>query len=295
MRSEKRLGGGFLSNSYLVYHRLLRQHHVLKLMDFDLCMKAIKKSNINDQKSEFEKRKKRFIGKGIFFSKFLHHPNIVNFNEMGAISHKYEGDEYEVPYFTVNYVDGLSLKELIEQKAPLELNKAVNISKSILSTLVEIHENDFLYRYIDPGEIIIEADSDNGIFIKAASPMDKDIFSYTVINRKNIIIHRCLLNAMLYFSSQPFTYSKEDFKTTVVICLFGSLLYGMLTGEIHYGSSFLENLDKKLSGPIFDLKKRNPSFQDGIRNIIKKTVTKHPENRYKNLKEVLVDIEEVKN
>jgi serine/threonine protein kinase len=125
--------------------------------------------------------------------------------------------------------------------------------------------------------------------------MDKDIFSYTGVNRKNIIINRCLLNAMLYFSSQPFTYSKENFKTTVVICLFGALLYGMLTGEIHYESSFLENLYRKLSGPIFDLKKRNPSFQDGIRNIIKKTMTKPPEKRYENLKEVLGDLEEVKN
>jgi hypothetical protein len=294
IRSEKRIGGGLLSNSYLVYHKLLGESHVLKIMDFDLCMKIFKKSNINNQKSEFEKRRERFMRKARFFNIFKRHPNIVDFNDMVAISHEFEDDEYEVPYFTVKYINGLSLKELIEQKAPLELKKAVNISKIILSTLVEIHENDFIYRYIDPGEIIIEAGSDNAIFIEAASPWDTDISSYTGINRKNIIINRCLLNAILYLSAQPLTCSKEDFKTTVVICLFGTLLYGMLTGEIHYESSFLENLYKKLSDPIFDLKKRNFSFQDGIRNLLKKTLTKNPEKRYKNLKEVLGDLEVVK-
>lgn len=157
-RNEQRLGGGLFSNSYLVYHKIFEEDHVLHIMDFDLCMKILRKSNINDQEAEFKKRAEKFREKAIFFNRFFRQPNIVNLSDIGFVSNKYEDKEYEIPYFIVKYVKGLSLKELIHQKAPLELERVFKISESILSVLVDLHENDFVFRYIDPKQIIIEDD-----------------------------------------------------------------------------------------------------------------------------------------
>lgn len=125
-------------------------------------------------------------------------------------------------------------------------------------------------------------------------PKDTDIFSYTGINGKNIIIHKYLLNAILYFSSQPLTSTKKDFIINAVICLFGVLLYEMVAGEVSHERGFLETLFSELNEPSFDLQQKTPGSKNEMRNIIKKTLIKDPEQRYKNIKEVLDDLEDVK-
>ncbi len=68
----------------------------------------------------------------------------------------------------------------------------------------------------------------------------------------------------------------------------------LLNGERRSEDDFLENLYNHLNDPGFDLKEKNPGLPDGITVIIKKTIVKNPEQRYKDLKEILDDLRNIK-
>ena len=77
----------------------------------------------------------------------LSHPNIVNV---------YDVVEEEGRYFIVmEFVDGITLKEYIEENGRLNMDKALDISLQIASGLEEAHEHHIIHRDIKPQNIML--------------------------------------------------------------------------------------------------------------------------------------------
>src|SRR5699024_11465635 len=64
--------------------------------------------------------------------------NIVNIYDVGEEDH--------ILYMVMEYVDGMTLKEYIQQNGPLDVSKAIAIMKQITSAITHAHENNIVYR-----------------------------------------------------------------------------------------------------------------------------------------------------
>src|SRR5690554_2232048 len=77
----------------------------------------------------------------------LSHPNIVNIYDVGQDQHTH--------YLVMEYIKGKTLKEIINEKAPLPLSEAIDIAKQICDALEHAHENSIVHRDIKPHNILI--------------------------------------------------------------------------------------------------------------------------------------------
>src|SRR5699024_8520127 len=80
----------------------------------------------------------------------LSHPNIVNIYDVG--------EEDDIYYMVMEYVDGLTLKEYIHRFGPISIDDAVDIMIQITSAIEHAHENHIVHRDIKPQNILINAD-----------------------------------------------------------------------------------------------------------------------------------------
>ncbi|MEQ8233284.1 MAG: protein kinase [Gammaproteobacteria bacterium] len=80
----------------------------------------------------------------------LQHPNIVTLHDVGT----FQGCNYLV----FEYIDGDSLKALIEADGALPLDRCVILMSQILAGVAYLHENNIIHRDLSPANILINRD-----------------------------------------------------------------------------------------------------------------------------------------
>src|SRR5690606_38243626 len=102
----------------------------------------------------------------------LSHENIVNIYDIKS--------EDQIHYMVMEYVDGITLKELIQQEGKISIEKAIFIAIQICDALAHAHQNGIIHRDIKPQNIICTTDqkyriTDFGIsrFIKDSAQLTK--------------------------------------------------------------------------------------------------------------------------
>jgi serine/threonine-protein kinase len=82
----------------------------------------------------------------------LRHPNIVNLWESGVT------DDNQ-PYLVMDYIEGVSLSDVISQTGHLEPGRIVDITRQVCHGLTEAHNQGFVHRDIKPENIVLDRSS----------------------------------------------------------------------------------------------------------------------------------------
>ena len=82
----------------------------------------------------------------------MSHPNIVNLLDVGV-------DEDGVRYLVIEYVQGNTLKRLIQESGALRPEIAAQIIIRVLAALQHAHQNGVIHRDIKPQNILIDKDA----------------------------------------------------------------------------------------------------------------------------------------
>lgn len=69
------------------------------------------------------------------------------------------GDADGLPFFTMPFVEGESLRALLERKAPLTLREEIEILRDVASALAYAHEQGIIHRDIKPDNILVSSGS----------------------------------------------------------------------------------------------------------------------------------------
>ncbi|MDP4177434.1 MAG: Stk1 family PASTA domain-containing Ser/Thr kinase [Bacillota bacterium] len=202
--------------------------------------------------------------------------NIVNIYDVGS-----QGD---INYIVMEYVKGITLKELIQQKGVIEPTQAIDISIQIAKALDCAHKNNIIHRDVKPHNIMVTED---GLVKVTDFGIAKASNSVTLTNTGKV------LGSAHYFSPEQAKGNVVDCRTDIYS--FGIVMYEMVTGRVPYDaespvSVALKHIQEKVIPP----KQIKDSIPDSLNSLILKCIEKEPINRYQSTKELLVDLNGIK-
>ena len=239
-------------------------------LDREVTFKVLKEDYINDE--EFIKR---FSTEARAAAR-LSNSNIVNVYDVG--------NDGNIHYIVMEYIDGFTLKELISSKAPFTDEEAVGIGLQIGAALEHAHKNGIVHRDIKPENILITKSGNIGT-IKVT---DFGIAQATTSKTSPIDF----MGSVHYFS--PEQAKGENVDTRSDIYSLGIVLFEMVTGQLPFtGETAVALAMKHLKEPIPDIKAINPNVSDKLVSVIKKATCKEPKNRYQTIAELVKDLKYV--
>lgn len=206
----------------------------------------------------------------------LSHPNVVKVSDVSF------GDL--IQYIVMEYIDGITLKEYIEQSGPLSWNEAVHFTLQILRGLQHAHDRGVVHRDIKPQNIMVLPDG----IIKVA---DFGIARFARSDQETITDKA--IGSVHYISPEQAKGEKTDEKADVYSV--GVMLYEMLTGKLPFQA------ESAVSVAIMQLQKAptlprdiNGSIPLGLEQITMHAMQKDTLRRYKSAAEMLCDLEAFK-
>lgn len=204
----------------------------------------------------------------------LSHPNIVKVYDVSF------GDR--IQYIVMEYIDGITLREYLDQQTEVRWKEAIHFTVQILRALEHAHQKGIVHRDIKPQNIMLLQDgtikvTDFGIarfaHNETRTMTDKAIGSVHYIAPEQ--------------ARGDFTDERADVYSV------GVMLYEMITGQLPFEA------DNAVSVAIMQLQSTpkppheiNPDIPEGLEEITLKAMQKNVSQRYQSAAEMLRDIEE---
>jgi len=205
----------------------------------------------------------------------LQHANIVQVYEVG----QYEGQ----PFFSMQYVEGPSLAQLLKQVS-LSPKRAARYVEQISRAVAHAHEHGVLHRDLKPSNILIDGrDQPRVMDFGLAKQLESDA---------QITVSGQLLGTPPYMSPEQAGARRSEIGPASDVYSLGVVLYELLTGQPPFrGASAWETLrlvresDPRLPRTL------NPQVPRDLEMICLKCLEKDPRDRYPSATALAEDLE----
>ena len=141
----------------------------------------------------------------------LGHPNVVNVFDQGV--------DRGVPYLVMEYLPGITLRELLKQQKRLTTDQAFEIGEAVLAGLAAAHSAGIVHRDLKPENVLL---ADDGR-IKIGD------FGLARAVSANTTTGQALLGTIAYLSPELVTRGVADARSDLYA--FGIMMFEMLTGQ----------------------------------------------------------------
>ncbi|GIX03384.1 MAG: hypothetical protein KatS3mg113_0390 [Planctomycetaceae bacterium] len=259
------LGRGGMSHVYLGEHLLMRR----------LCaIKVLPARRVHDASYL-----QRFIRESEAAAR-LDHPNIVRAYD---IDHQVDRD-VEIHYLVMEYVDGISLQDLVAQRGPLPVPEALEYIRQAAVGLAYAHQMGLVHRDIKPGNLLLDKQGvvkilDLGL-ARFYDPQDPAGQALTVQYDEKV-----LGTADYLAPEQAIDSHRVDARADLYSL--GCTLYFLLTGHPPFPEGTLAQrlLAHQQKEPV-PVEKERPDLPPEVVAIVRKLMAKRPEDRYASAAEV---------
>ena len=251
------IGEGGMANVYLAHDAILDRNVALKVLRGDL--------------ENNEKFIRRFQREAKSVSA-LSHPNIVEVYDVG--------EEEEQHYIVMEFIDGKTLKQLVQKRGALTVTEVIDIMAQITDGLTQAHDAYIIHRDIKPQNIMI---LDNGL-IKIT-----DFGIAMSINATQLTQTNSVMGSVHYLPPEQASGKTATTKSDIYSA--GILMYELLTGSVPFkGDNAVEIALKQMKERIPSIRKQNPLIPQSIENIVLKATAKNPKNRYESIHDMHEDV-----
>jgi serine/threonine protein kinase/tetratricopeptide (TPR) repeat protein len=274
-RIISKLGAGGMGEVYLAEDTKLDRKVALKILPENPAIEG--------------ERMRRFVLEAKAASA-LNHPNIITIYEIRATSNRH--------FIAAEYIDGQTLHSRISGQ-PMSLNAVLDAGIQIASALQAAHEANIIHRDIKPDNVMVRPDGlikllDFGI-AKVSLPVTPvsphNIDSATTI--KGGTSPGFIIGTAAYMSPEQAKGVLVDARTDVFS--FGVLLYEMLTGRRPFeGETVMDLIGAILHKEPVPVHQLRPDVPAEIERIINKLLRKDTNERYQTIKDVLIDLRDVR-
>ena len=230
---------------------------------------------LKDEYLQSEDFKRRFRNESKAIA-LLSHPNIVRVLDVNFDDH--------IQYIVMEYIDGITLKEYIEQQKVVRWKECIHFTIQILRALQHAHDNGIVHRDIKPQNVML---LENGT-IKV---MDFGIARFARETGKTMSDKA--IGSVHYISPEQARGEATDEKTDIYAV--GVMMYEMLTGQVPFdGDTPVSIAIKQMQIEPRRPTSLNPEIPIGLEEIVLRAMQKDPQLRYLTAAEMLRDIDEFK-
>lgn len=202
----------------------------------------------------------------------LSHPNIVGISDVG----EFENQQYIV----MEYVDGMTLKQYIIQKAPLSNDEAIEITTEILSAMDMAHSHGIIHRDLKPQNVLV---AQSGT-VKVTDFGIAKALSETSLTQTNT-----MFGSVHYLSPEQARGSNATVQSDIYAI--GIILFELLTGQIPFdGDSAVAIALKHFQENIPSIINLNPDVPQSLENVVIRATAKDIKNRYADVEEMMTDL-----
>jgi len=256
----KSIGEGGMANVYLAYDTIL---------DRDVAVKILRGDLSND-----EKFVRRFQREALNASS-LSHPNIVEVYDVGEDNGQY--------FIVMEYIEGKNLKDLLKKRGKLTVTEVVDIMSQISDGLSIAHDSYIIHRDIKPQNIMI---LENGM-VKIT-----DFGIAMAMNATQLTQTNSVMGSVHYLPPEQASGKGSTLKSDIYSM--GILMYELLTGSLPYrGENAVEIALKHLKEPLPSIREELEDIPQSVENVILKSASKNPKNRYNDAREMYEDLKTV--
>jgi serine/threonine protein kinase len=189
-------------------------------------------------------------------------------------------------YVGIEYIDGQSMQDWVDQIGTLEVGDAINVVLSCADALNHAHELNLIHRDIKPDNILV---TKKGVVKVAdfglAKALDDEDMSMTQSGTG--------LGTPLYMPPEQARDAKNVDHRTDIYAL-GCTFYYFLTGKLPFeGDSVLKLIVAKEKGQYPAARSLNSRIPEKLSLMIDKMIQKEPKHRYSSCAEIINDLDQL--
>ena len=208
----------------------------------------------------------------------LNHPGIVSVYDSG----KEDSPSGAMPYIVMEYVEGKTLREIVNKGERFALNRAVEITEGILIALQYSHKNGIIHRDIKPGNIMI---TDNG----DVKVMDFGIARALADTGATMTSTWNIVGTAQYLSPEQATGTQADARSDLYSV--GCLLYELLAGRPPFtGDTPVAIAYQHVSAPLIPITELQESLDPALNAFFSIALAKDANERYQSANAMLKDL-----
>ncbi|MEU0497162.1 Stk1 family PASTA domain-containing Ser/Thr kinase [Mycobacterium sp. NPDC006124] len=208
----------------------------------------------------------------------LNHPAIVAVYDTGEA----ETATGPLPYIVMEYVEGVTLRDIVHNDGPLEPRRAIEIIADACQALNFSHQHGIIHRDVKPANIMM---SKSG----AVKVMDFGIARALHDGGVSVTQTAAVIGTAQYLSPEQARGETVDARSDVYSL--GCVLYELLTGEPPFvGDSPVAVAYQHVREDAVPPSERNPDLSPDLDAVVLKALAKNPDNRYQSAGEMRTDL-----
>jgi eukaryotic-like serine/threonine-protein kinase len=207
----------------------------------------------------------------------LNHPAIVAVYDTGEA----ETAAGPLPYIVMEYVDGITLRDIVQNDGPIPPQKAIEIIADACQALNFSHQHGIIHRDVKPANIMISRTG-------AVKVMDFGI-ARALADSHSVTQTAAVIGTAQYLSPEQARGDSVDARSDVYSL--GCVLYEIITGEPPFvGDSPVAVAYQHVREPPVPPSGRHDGISPELDAVVLKALAKNPDNRYQSAAEMRADL-----
>ncbi len=255
-RVELLVGEGGMANVYKVWHEGLEVVRAIKVL----------------KKAFHQESRERFLTEAKILAD-INHPNIVEIHNIGLLGH-------QIPFIEMEFVEGVSVKQLIAQHRRLPLTVALSITYFVSQALQYAHVKNYtLYGKVYHGLVHRDIKPDNVVVSKDGVVK---LMDFGVARPSEVSLHTVgakIVGTLIYLSPEQLNGTSLDNRSDLFSL--GCVIYEMISGGRAFPHKSLQELvQKKMKGEYEPVSAHGVQVPDSVVAIIDKSLALNPDHRF---------------
>lgn len=272
------LGAGGMGEVYLAQDTSLNRRVALKVLPPDVA------SN-HDRMRRFKQEATAAAS--------LNHPSIAHIYEIG------ESDGLN--FIAMEYVEGSTLRSKIHDEDE-ELPKLLRALQHVAEGLAKAHDAGIVHRDLKPDNVMITSEGHGKILdfglaklLEKSVESDSGGISTEDPTRLQHSTPGVILGTAGYMSPEQAQGKTKEIDHRADIFSFGCILFEAVTRRRAFsGTDTIDTLNKIIREPAPSISQFNPTAPADLQRIVRRCLAKDPNERYQNIKDVAIELKDIR-